>query len=111
MEEEIKTRPLALFICLLITLLLVLLLSVVLLIIPSVDSWLSVLLLPSWQVKELLSSFGELRAFNLVKDSGTSFSKGYCFFEYVNHDITDIVSGCGYSLLVMYGRTRFAYAW
>lgn len=43
------------------------------------------------QVKELLSSFGDLRAFNLVKDSGTTFSKGYCFFEYVNHDITDIV--------------------
>lgn len=44
------------------------------------------------QVKELLSSFGDLRAFNLVKDTGTTFSKGYCFFEYVNHDITDIVS-------------------
>ena len=40
----------------------------------------------------MLSSFGDLRAFNLVKDSGTTFSKGYCFFEYVNHDITDIVS-------------------
>lgn len=56
----------------------------------------AVLLNPfSWfvfQVKELLSSFGDLRAFNLVKDSGTTFSKGYCFFEYVNHDITDIVS-------------------
>ena len=45
-----------------------------------------------FQVKELLSSFGDLRAFNLVKDSGTTFSKGYCFFEYVNHDITDVVS-------------------
>ena len=44
------------------------------------------------QVKELLSSFGELRAFNLVKDSGTTFSKGYCFFEYVVHEVTDIVS-------------------
>lgn len=43
-------------------------------------------------MKELLSSFGDLRAFNLVKDTGTTFSKGYCFFEYVNHDITDIVS-------------------
>ena len=46
------------------------------------------------QVKELLSSFGDLRAFNLVKDSGTTFSKGYCFFEYVNHEITDVVSIC-----------------
>lgn len=44
------------------------------------------------QVKELLSSFGELRAFNLVKDTGTTFSKGYCFFEYVNHEVTDVVS-------------------
>ena len=46
------------------------------------------------QVKELLSSFGELRSFNLVKDSGTSFSKGYCFFEYVITGITDVVSVC-----------------
>ena len=39
-----------------------------------------------------MSSFGELKAFNLVKDSGTSFSKGYCFFEYVDHGLTDMVS-------------------
>lgn len=45
-----------------------------------------------FQVKELLSSFGELRSFNLVKDSGTTFSKGYCFFEYVKQEITDVVS-------------------
>ena len=43
-------------------------------------------------MKELLSSFGELRSFNLVKDSGTTFSKGYCFFEYVKQEITDVVS-------------------
>ena len=42
-------------------------------------------------MKELLSSFGELKSFNLVKDSGTTFSKGYCFFEYVDHDLTDMV--------------------
>jgi splicing factor U2AF subunit len=41
-------------------------------------------------VKELLSSFGELRSFNLVKDSGTTFSKGYCFFEYVIQGVTDV---------------------
>jgi splicing factor U2AF subunit len=41
------------------------------------------------QIKELLSTFGELKAFNLVKDSGTSFSKGYAFFEYVEHGVTD----------------------
>ncbi|XP_028310061.1 splicing factor U2AF 65 kDa subunit-like isoform X4 [Gouania willdenowi] len=31
------------------------------------------------QVKELLMSFGPLKAFNLVKDSATSLSKGYAF--------------------------------
>lgn len=41
------------------------------------------------QVKELLSSFGELLAFNLVKDSGTSFSKGYAFCEFVESAVTD----------------------
>lgn len=43
------------------------------------------------QVKELLSSFGELLAFNLVKDSGTSFSKGYAFCEFVESTVTDQV--------------------
>lgn len=42
------------------------------------------------QVKELLSSFGELRAFNLVKDAATGLSKGYAFCEYVDLNITDI---------------------
>merc|ERR1712203_311865 len=36
------------------------------------------------QVKELLTSFGQLRAFNLVKDSATGLSKGYAFCEYVD---------------------------
>ena len=43
------------------------------------------------QVKELLSTFGELRAFNLVKDSATGLSKGYAFCEYVDIGITDVV--------------------
>jgi len=42
------------------------------------------------QVKELLSSFGELRAFNLVKDSATGLSKGYAFCEYVDIGMTDV---------------------
>ena len=46
----------------------------------------------SIQVKELLSAFGELRAFNLVKDSATGLSKGYAFCEYVDIGITDVVS-------------------
>ncbi|XP_021962964.1 splicing factor U2AF 50 kDa subunit isoform X2 [Folsomia candida] len=41
------------------------------------------------QVKELLSSFGKLRAFNLVKDSATGLSKGYAFCEYADITITD----------------------
>ncbi|XP_034088711.1 splicing factor U2AF 65 kDa subunit-like, partial [Gymnodraco acuticeps] len=41
------------------------------------------------QVKELLTSFGPLKAFNLVKDSTTSLSKGYAFCEYVDISATD----------------------
>lgn len=41
------------------------------------------------QVKELLTSFGPLKAFNLVKDSATGLSKGYAFCEYVDVTITD----------------------
>ncbi|KAI4476455.1 hypothetical protein M0804_013583 [Polistes exclamans] len=40
-------------------------------------------------VKELLMSFGQLRAFNLVKDSATGLSKGYAFCEYVDVSMTD----------------------
>ncbi|KAK1799024.1 hypothetical protein P4O66_007299, partial [Electrophorus voltai] len=41
------------------------------------------------QVKELLTSFGPLKAFNLVKDSATSLSKGYAFCEYADICATD----------------------
>ena len=40
-------------------------------------------------VKELLLSFGQLKAFNLVKDSSTGLSKGYAFCEYVDPEVTD----------------------
>jgi len=46
------------------------------------------------QVKELLTSFGPLKAFNLVKDSATGLSKGYAFCEYVDVTITDQVCTC-----------------
>lgn len=46
------------------------------------------------QVKELLMSFGQLRAFNLVKDSSTGLSKGYAFAEYVDISMTDQVNIC-----------------
>merc|ERR1719284_2088107 len=41
------------------------------------------------QVKELLTSFGQLKAFNLVKDTTTGLSKGYAFAEYLDGGITD----------------------
>ncbi|XP_002130386.2 splicing factor U2AF 50 kDa subunit [Ciona intestinalis] len=41
------------------------------------------------QVKELLTSFGPLRAFNLVKDSATALSKGYAFAEFADYSLTD----------------------
>jgi splicing factor U2AF subunit len=40
-------------------------------------------------VKELLLSFGQLKAFNLVKDAATGLSKGYAFAEYIDYNITD----------------------
>lgn len=41
------------------------------------------------QVKELLSSFGQLRSFNLVMDTGTGLSKGFAFCEYLDPNVTD----------------------
>lgn len=46
-----------------------------------------------FQVKELLTSFGPLKAFNLVKDSATGLSKGYAFCEYVDVNLNDQVRG------------------
>lgn len=46
----------------------------------------------SIKVKELLSSFGQLRSFNLVMDTGTGLSKGFAFCEYLDPNITDQVS-------------------
>lgn len=40
-------------------------------------------------MKELLTSFGPLKAFNLVKDAVTGVSRGYAFCEYVDPLITD----------------------
>ncbi|VIO90667.1 U2 auxiliary factor 65 kDa subunit, putative [Brugia malayi] len=49
--------------------------------------------LPSYlnaeQVKELLSSFGQLKAFNLVTEQSTGVSKGYAFAEYLDPSLTD----------------------
>ncbi|KAJ3992759.1 hypothetical protein F5050DRAFT_1786711 [Lentinula boryana] len=40
-------------------------------------------------VMELLKSFGELKAFNLVRENGNGASKGFAFFEYVDVSVTD----------------------
>lgn len=42
------------------------------------------------QVMELLKSFGELKAFNLVREGGSGPSKGFAFLEYVDPDVTDV---------------------
>jgi splicing factor U2AF 65 kDa subunit len=42
------------------------------------------------QVKELLTAFGKLKAFHLVKETGTQNSKGYAFCEYVDHAVTEV---------------------
>ncbi|KAJ1596335.1 hypothetical protein NDA14_004610 [Ustilago hordei] len=42
------------------------------------------------QVIELLQAFGELRAFNLVKDTANGASKGFAFCEYVDTALTDL---------------------
>jgi splicing factor U2AF subunit len=41
------------------------------------------------QVKDLLQTFGPLKAFNLVKDIGTGLSKGFAFCEYLDEPVTD----------------------
>jgi len=40
-------------------------------------------------IKELVSTYGPLKAFHLVKEKDVPTSKGYCFFEYANPDVTD----------------------
>ncbi|KAJ2556363.1 hypothetical protein EV175_002062 [Coemansia sp. RSA 1933] len=42
------------------------------------------------QVIELLKAFGELRAFNLVRESATRVSRGFAFCEYEDPNVTDI---------------------
>lgn len=41
------------------------------------------------QVKELLSSFGQIKNLNLIKDPTNGQSKGYAFFEYADPEVTD----------------------
>ncbi|CAO1617941.1 unnamed protein product [Sympodiomycopsis kandeliae] len=41
------------------------------------------------QIIELLQAFGEVRAFNLVREANNGPSKGFAFCEYVNPEVTD----------------------
>jgi RNA recognition motif-containing protein len=41
-------------------------------------------------VKEILSAFGQLKAFNLVRDPGSVLSKGYAFCEYTDSSLTQV---------------------
>eukprot|EP00026_Physarum_polycephalum_P006706 Phypoly_transcript_06757.p1 GENE.Phypoly_transcript_06757~~Phypoly_transcript_06757.p1 ORF type:complete len:524 (+),score=51.75 Phypoly_transcript_06757:127-1698(+) len=41
------------------------------------------------QLKPMLQGFGQLKAFNMIKDTVTGLSKGYAFFEYVDSNVTD----------------------
>lgn len=46
------------------------------------------------QIKDLLSAFGQLRAFNLIRDPSTLASKGYAFCEYLDPMNTELaISG------------------
>ena len=45
--------------------------------------------LPENDIKDLLSSYGELRGFHLKRDKDTGQSKGYAFFEYADPNVTD----------------------
>jgi hypothetical protein len=42
------------------------------------------------EIKELLTAFGPLRAFHLVKEPGSNVSKGYAFCEYADPKNTNI---------------------
>ena len=41
------------------------------------------------QIKELLSAYGRLKSFHLVREKDTVTSKGYCFFEYLDENLTE----------------------
>ncbi|SLM34361.1 splicing factor u2af large subunit [Lasallia pustulata] len=63
-------------------------------VVPDTQNKLSVTNIPLYltdeQVVELLKSFGELKAFVLVKDSSTEESRGIAFCEYLDPSATDI---------------------
>lgn len=59
------------------------------------------------QVRELVTSFGVLKAFSLRKDRKSGVSKGYAFLEYVNSDATKSAVA-GLSGIPLYGNRLVA---
>ncbi|KAL2756798.1 hypothetical protein ACRALDRAFT_1049028 [Sodiomyces alcalophilus JCM 7366] len=63
-------------------------------VVPDTPNKLSISNMPHYlneeQVTELLVSFGELKSFVLVRDSGTEESRGIAFCEYVDPAATDV---------------------
>lgn len=57
------------------------------------------------QVRELLQAFGVLRGFNLITDRETGASKGYCFCEYADPNVTDVAIQ-GLSSIVLAGEAQ-----
>ncbi|KAJ3429293.1 RNA-binding protein [Anaeramoeba flamelloides] len=43
------------------------------------------------QLVTMLQSYGKLKNFKLISDAATGISKGYCFFEFVDTNLTDVV--------------------
>lgn len=52
---------------------------------------------------ELVSAFGELRSFNLVMDAN-NVSKGFCFFEFVDHEVTNAAVEGTYEFVAVNAR-------
>ncbi len=60
------------------------------------------------KVKELLVSFGALKAFNLVKDAATGLSRGYAFCEYLDPLVTDTVGSLiDYIRIIQFEKSCF----
>eukprot|EP00854_Cymbomonas_tetramitiformis_P001799 gene1799-2467_t len=59
------------------------------------------------QVRELVTSFGVLKAFSLRKDRKSGVSKGYAFMEYVNSEATKTAIA-GLSGIPLYGNRLVA---
>lgn len=52
-------------------------------------------------------SFGQLRAFNLVKDTAFGLSKGYAFAEYIDITMTDQVSFDNLSVKILFNSIKY----